>query len=92
MLAVDISNYKFGIINVQFLPGIGILYGTFVALTLNILYEQQGKVQENATIKASLLSQVMQNLLNLFRDENKANIPREAVQIVADQVCIIVYW
>lgn len=64
-------------------------YGTFVALTLDILYERQNKVQENASVEASLLSQVTQNVICLFRDES--TIAREAMQIVADQVRIIVY-
>ena len=86
---VEVSDDEFDIINEQFTPGIGILYGTFVALTLDILYERQGKVQENASVEASLLSQVTQNVLNLFRDETE--IAREATQIIADQVRIIVY-
>ncbi|KAL7542958.1 hypothetical protein ACHAXR_012457 [Thalassiosira sp. AJA248-18] len=86
---VVVTDDEFDIINEQFTPGIGILYGTFVALTLDILYERQGKVQENASVEASLLSQVTQNALNLFRDE--AEIAREAAQIIADQVRIIVY-
>jgi len=86
---VKVSENEFDIINDQFTPGIGILYGTFVALTLDILYERQGKVQENASVEASLLSQVTQNALNLFRDNSQ--IAREACQIVADQVRIIVY-
>jgi hypothetical protein len=86
---VVINEDEFDIINEQFTPGIGILYGTFVALTLDILYERQGKVQENASVEASLLSQTTQNILSLFRDEEK--IAREATQIIADQVRIIVY-
>lgn len=86
---VKIDPDEFDIINEQFTPGIGILYGTFVALTLDILYERQGKVQENASVEASLLSLTTQNILSLFRDEEK--IAREATQIIADQVRIIVY-
>eukprot|EP00584_Thalassiosira_punctigera_P002874 CAMPEP_0172532654 /NCGR_PEP_ID=MMETSP1067-20121228/5627_1 /TAXON_ID=265564 ORGANISM="Thalassiosira punctigera, Strain Tpunct2005C2" /NCGR_SAMPLE_ID=MMETSP1067 /ASSEMBLY_ACC=CAM_ASM_000444 /LENGTH=601 /DNA_ID=CAMNT_0013317195 /DNA_START=30 /DNA_END=1835 /DNA_ORIENTATION=- len=86
---VQVTPDEFDIINDQFTPGIGILYGTFVALTLDILYERQGKVQENASVEASLLSQVTQNVICLFRDENE--IGREAMQIIADQVRIIVY-
>ena len=40
-------------------------------------------------MEASLLSQVTQNVISLFRDE--VNIAREATQIIADQVRIIVY-
>jgi len=86
---VEIKSDEFDIVNEQFTPGIGILYGTFVALTLDILYERQNKVQENASVEASLLSQVTQNVLNLFRDQPQ--IAREASQIIADQVRIIVY-
>ena len=86
---VTITEDEFDIINDQFTPGIGILYGTFVALTLDILYERQNKVQENASVEASLLSQVTQNVLNLFRDN--VDIAQEAAQIIADQVRIIVY-
>jgi len=88
-MLVEVTEDEFDIINDQFTPGIGILYGTFVALTLDILYERQGKVQENASVEASLLSQVTQNILNLFRDET--DIAKEATQIIADQVRIIVY-
>ena len=86
---VEVSADEFDIINDQFTPGIGILYGTFVALTLDILYERQNKVQENASVEASLLSQVTQNVISLFRDQD--DIGREACQIIADQVRIIVY-
>lgn len=86
---VEVSDDEIDIINEQFTPGIGILYGTFVALTLDILYERQGKVQENASVEASRLSQTTQNVFNLFRDET--DIAREAAQIIADQVRIIVY-
>lgn len=88
-MLVKIDPDEFDIINEQFTPGIGILYGTFVALTLDILYERQGKVQENASVEAALLSITTQNVLSLFRDEEK--IAREATQIIADQVRIIVY-
>jgi len=88
-MLVKIDPDEFDIINEQFTPGIGILYGTFVALTLDILYERQGKVQENASLEASLLSLATQNILSLFRDEDK--IAREATQIIADQVRVIVY-
>ena len=88
-MLIKIDPDEFDIINEQFTPGIGILYGTFVALTLDILYERQGKVQENASLEASLLSLATQNILSLFRDEDK--IAREATQIIADQVRVIVY-
>lgn len=86
---VEVSADEFDIINEQFTPGIGILYGTFVALTLDILYERQGKVQENASVEAALLSQVTQNMISLFR--NEINMAREATQIIADQIRILVY-
>lgn len=84
---VDVNENEYEIINGQFGPGVGVLYGTFTALTLEILYQRQCNIQENSTLEASLLAQVTQNILSLFRDD--LSVAREASQIVADQVRVI---
>ena len=47
-------------------PGISILYGTFVSLTLSILYRRQRDIQDNVAQETSLLLLIMRNMLSLF--------------------------
>jgi hypothetical protein len=72
----------------RFGPGISILYGTFMSLTLSILYQRQRAIQENVSTEASLLVMVLRIALSTFRDHPAQMV--EAGQIVADQVRTLV--
>lgn len=68
----------------KFGPGVSILYGTFISLTLSILYERQRDIQSDAAVEASQLALITRQLLNIFRDNEELSI--EAGQICADQI------
>lgn len=72
----------------QFGPGISILYGTFVSLTLSILYGRQKNIQGAVTLETSLLSLLTRNLLAIFKKDKERTI--EGGQCVADQIRILV--
>ena len=63
---------------------IGILYGTFVSLTVSILYERQRKIQEAVGTEASLLVYVTRAALALFRKDKQLSL--DAAQCTADQI------
>ena len=67
-----------------FIPGVSIVYGTFVSLTLSILYNRQSKMQEHASLESSLLSILARDLLRFFANDRDRAV--EACQCVADQV------
>jgi hypothetical protein len=71
----------------KLVPGISILYGTFMSLTLSILYDRQRKVQESVAQETSLLSFVLHNMVFLFRKDRDRMV--RAGQITADQVRIL---
>lgn len=72
----------------KFAPGISILYGTFVSLTLSILYNRQQSIQSTVTQESSLLTMMTRNLLMLFRDDRELSIC--AGQCAADQIRTLV--
>ena len=72
----------------RFLPGISILYGTFVSLTLSILYNRQQAIQTNVSQESTLLTLLIRNLLSLFRHETELAV--RAGQCVADQIRTLV--
>jgi hypothetical protein len=72
----------------KFGPGISILYGTFISLTLSILYRRQQEIQDDAAIEASMLVLMTRNLLSLFRNDRA--LLQEAGQCSADQVRTLV--
>jgi len=80
------STEDFNRVASQFAPGTGVLYGTIVALTLDILYDRESRIQENITLEAGLLSQITQNALSLFDSTNDKDMARETSQLVAEQV------
>lgn len=69
-------------------PGVSILYGTFVSLTLSILYNRQRTIQDNVAMETSLLSVITRSLISLFRDDECKLI--EAGQCAADQIRTLV--
>lgn len=72
----------------RFIPGISILYGTFIALTLNKLYERINYIQDVASEECALLSLLARNIINIFEDDDELII--KGCQKIADQVRILV--
>mmetsp|Transcript_26472 Transcript_26472/g.48024 ORF Transcript_26472/g.48024 Transcript_26472/m.48024 type:complete len:516 (-) Transcript_26472:475-2022(-) len=72
----------------KFTPGISILYGTFVSLTLSILYNRQTSIQDTVAIESSLITVLLRAVLGLFQNEKECCI--EAGQCIADQIRILV--
>eukprot|EP00537_Pseudo-nitzschia_pungens_P010891 CAMPEP_0172389468 /NCGR_PEP_ID=MMETSP1061-20121228/6356_1 /TAXON_ID=37318 /ORGANISM="Pseudo-nitzschia pungens, Strain cf. pungens" /LENGTH=543 /DNA_ID=CAMNT_0013119637 /DNA_START=11 /DNA_END=1642 /DNA_ORIENTATION=+ len=71
----------------KFAPGVSILYGTFISLTLGILYQRQRDIQNDVAVEASLLALVTRKLLRLFRSDPSLSV--EAGQTCADQIRIL---
>jgi Protein of unknown function (DUF4239) len=79
---------KLGEITGTFAPGISILYGTFISLTLSILYNRQRTIQDNVSIECSYLVLLTRNLIRLFGNHRDRAV--EAGQCVADQIRTLV--
>lgn len=84
---VDIPPQNLEQINSKLIPGISILYGTFVSLTLSILYNRQRHVQDSVAQETSLLSFLLHNMVSLFRKDRNRMV--RAGQCAADQVRIL---
>jgi hypothetical protein len=72
----------------KFGPGISILYGTFVSLTLSILYNRQQSIQSTVSQEAALITMMTRSLLCLLKDDKELAIL--AGQCAADQIRILV--
>ena len=72
----------------SFGPGVSIIYGTFVSLTLSVLYNRQQFIQDDVAQESGLLTVICRNFLTLFVNDNELAV--EAAQTVADQVRILV--
>ena len=72
----------------KFAPGISILYGTFVSLTLSILYNRQRTIQDNVGTECSYLVVMTRNMLSLCADNRERAV--EAGQCAADQIRTLV--
>lgn len=72
----------------KFGPGVSILYGTFISLTLSILYDRQRELQTGVATECSILILVTRSLLHIFRKDSEKAI--EAVQCTADQIRTLV--
>lgn len=72
----------------KFGPGVSVLYGTFISLTLSILYGRQKDIQNDVAVESSLLALITRNLLNIFRCDRALSI--EVGQSCADQIRILV--
>jgi hypothetical protein len=70
------------------LPGVSIVLGTYVSLTLSILYDRFTRMQETVYKEASLLALTCHSLLHLFEDDKEAAV--EGTQCIADQIRILV--
>lgn len=90
----DIDMRTLDEITSKFSPGISILYGTFISLTLSILYNRQRTIQDNASIECSQLVVLTRNMLSLFRHDNDNNGYNQravdAGQCSADQIRTLV--
>jgi hypothetical protein len=75
-------------ISSKFGPGISILYGTFISLTLSILYNRIRTIQDSVGVECSYLAVLTRNLISLFRDNRELAI--EAAQCSADQIRTLV--
>jgi len=72
----------------RFSPGISILYGTFVSLTLSILYNRQQAIQSNVSQESTLLTMLIRNLLSLFKEDKELAV--RAGQCASDQIRTLV--
>jgi hypothetical protein len=71
----------------KLVPGISILYGTFISLTLSILYNRQRQVQDSVGKETSMLSYLLHNMVSLFKRDRSRMV--RAGQCAADQVRIL---
>lgn len=85
---VTMSPSELDDITSKFAPGISILYGTFISLTLSILYNRQRDIQDHVATESSLLVVEIRTLLSLFKDHRERSI--EAGQCIADQIRTLV--
>jgi hypothetical protein len=85
---VTIAPEQLDEITSKFSPGISILYGTFVSLTLSILYTRQRDIQANVALESSYLVLMTRNLLSVFKYNREKAI--EAGQCSADQIRTLV--
>jgi hypothetical protein len=69
-------------------PVIAIVYGTFVSLTLQILYERQRRIQDSVAMEAALLVNLTRSLLSIFRRDKGKSV--DAGQCTADQIRTLV--
>ncbi|CAJ1946568.1 unnamed protein product [Cylindrotheca closterium] len=86
----------------NFVPGISIVYGTYLSLTLNILYQRQQKITDFCAKETSQLLQLTRRIFHLLDETNtmkgKADIPASekskfkisVAEYIADQVRVLV--
>jgi len=71
----------------SFGPGVAILYGTFVSLTLSILYKRKEDIQNQGATESSLLAITTRNMLTLMKKDRMLAIG--AGQCAADQIRVL---
>jgi len=86
--SLSLSSTQLDEIASKFSPGVSILYGTFVSLTLSILYTRQQRIQDTVSTESALLAMITRNLIRIFRDDKESLI--EAGQCIADQIRTLV--
>ena len=84
----------------NFVPGISIVYGTYLSLTLSILYSRQQKITELCAKETSQLLQLTRRVFQLFDETNmtvdiipvkiKSSYKISVAEYIADQVRILV--
>jgi hypothetical protein len=72
-------------ITANFGPGISILYGTFISLTLSILYNRQRSIQETVSVECAYLAQLTKRIIALLQDHSVERTV-QAGQAIADQI------
>jgi Protein of unknown function (DUF4239) len=85
---VSIPSAQLDDVTSKFGPGISILYGTFISLTLSILYNRLRTIQDNIGVECAYLVVMTRNLISLFREDRERAI--EAGQCAADQIRTLV--
>lgn len=78
---VDIPPNNLNDINSKLVPGVSILYGTFMSLTLSILYNRQRQVQDSVAQETSLLSFLLHNMCFLFKRDRSRLVRAGQVRI-----------
>jgi Protein of unknown function (DUF4239) len=68
----------------NFGPGISILYGTFISLTLSILYNRKGSIQETVSMECASLALLTRRIISLLEQQQQFTV--QAGQALADQV------
>jgi hypothetical protein len=84
---VDMPADQLDAITSKFVPGVAILYGTYISLTLSILYSRQKDVQDMVAKETALLGFILHNFVSLFKVDRSSLV--EATQCVADQVRVL---
>jgi hypothetical protein len=72
-------------ITANFGPGISILYGTFISLTLSILYNRQRSIQETVSVECAYLALLTKRIIALLQDHSVERTV-QAGQAIADQI------
>ncbi|CAB9530470.1 AarF domain containing kinase [Seminavis robusta] len=85
---VTMQSEELDAITSKFGPGVSILYGTFISLTLNILYNRVKDIQDAAARESAMITMMIRNLLSIFKDDRDLAV--ESVQKCADQIRIMV--
>jgi hypothetical protein len=84
---VDMPADQLDEITSKFVPGVAILYGTYISLTLSILYNRQKDVQDMVAKETALLGFILHNFVALFKLDRSSLV--EATQCIADQVRVL---
>lgn len=84
---VDMPADQLDVITSKFVPGVAILYGTYISLTFSILYNRQKDVQDMVAKETALLGFILHNFISLFKVDRSSLV--EATQCVADQVRVL---
>lgn len=72
----------------NFVPGISIVYGTYLSLTLSMLYRRQQQITELCAKETSQLLQLTRRIFHLFKKDQKKRL--SVAEYIADQVRILV--
>eukprot|EP00980_Cylindrotheca_fusiformis_P020682 scaffold7719_cov95-Cylindrotheca_fusiformis.AAC.4 len=72
----------------NFVPGISIVYGTYLSLTLSMLYRRQQEITELCAKETSQLLQLTRRVFHLFRQDGPKRLA--VAEYIADQVRILV--
>lgn len=83
------NNGAFSDLVSKFVPGISILYGTMITLTLDKLYSRQEALQNSIARESSILSMITKNFLTL-PSEGYGDLILHGGRCIADQVKILV--